>query len=301
MTRLAIAAVTPGKPSGEVDLTAMRKLVARLSVPGVDAIVVNGSTGEGFCTSLQVKCEIIEATAASVPLHVRVLTAVFASTSAEVLAQSSELIAAGASGVLLPPPAYIRPRSSDLERFYREVRIGLNVELGLYNIPGRCAVAVSTELAIRLLRDGVVDWIKESSGELGDFEDIALADPGLAEQIYCGDDALNLPMLVGGAGGIVSVVANAASSEVVDLVVAIQEGNLRLARTIDWRLQRLNRLMLSLPNPIGSKAVCGLLGLPAGVPLPPLGVAGSDFYAEARLVLKELGIPPSGAQAGGEV
>jgi 4-hydroxy-tetrahydrodipicolinate synthase len=77
----------------------------------------------------------------------------------------------------------------------------------LYNVPGRTAVALSTE-AVKRLNTHKNFWaIKEASGSVDKFKEYLAAAGG--KGVFCGDDALMPEFSNAGSAGLVSVASNA--------------------------------------------------------------------------------------------
>ena len=77
----------------------------------------------------------------------------------------------------------------------------------LYNVPGRTSVDLETATTIRLFDDVTnIYAVKEATGSLE--RSIALLSQRKDFIVVSGDDAIDFPMLVNGAKGIISVTAN---------------------------------------------------------------------------------------------
>ena len=93
-------------------------------------------------------------------------------------------------------------------------------------------------------------------------------------RIFCGLEALSLPMLSIGACGLMNAVGNLAPARVAALYDAVQRGDLPAARRLHFELFELNRAIFLDTNPIPLKYMMWRMGLLATpelrLPLVPL-------------------------------
>ena len=161
----------------------------------------------------------------------------------------------------------------------------------LYDIPPRSGRKIETATILRLADevDNIVA-VKDAAGDLGETARLAAAAPQGFE-IYSGDDALTLALLAVGAVGTVSVASHWTTPETVALMAAFFSGDLVGAR-------EANRQMLAsyafesgdaAPNPVPTKAMMRMLGLPGGACRPPMGPEPDGLADRARGILIGLG------------
>ena len=118
-----------------------------------------------------------------------------------------------------------------------------------------------------------------------------IAQAPLGFEVYSGEDTLNLALLAVGAVGVVSVASHWCGLECRDMVDAFQRGDVVAARQINqrlipsWAFESGDRN----PNPIPTKAMMKVLGLPGGDCRSPMGPEPDDLQDRARAVLAGLG------------
>jgi 4-hydroxy-tetrahydrodipicolinate synthase len=107
---------------------------------------------------------------------------------------------------------------------------------------------------------------------------------------YAGSDALNLAQLTQGAAGMVTTVGNLASRELVELVEAVDAGDLVRALALHRRLLPLVRaVMMSTQGVLTCKAGLRHQGvLERTTVRPPLADATDEQAAAVRAALEEL-------------
>jgi len=131
--------------------------------------------------------------------------------------------------------------------------------------------------------------VKDAKGDLYETSRV-LATTDLA--YYCGEDAINLPMLALGAVGVVSVVSHACADSYAAMVRAVDAGDLDEARRINAAvLPAVRGIMTRTQGAIMAKAALQLLGvLPNRTTRPPLVDATDDELALLRADLTEAGL-----------
>src|SRR5262249_50993281 len=80
-------------------------------------------------------------------------------------------------------------------------------------------------------------------------------------RIFCGLEALSLPMLVIGAAGLMNAVGNLAPARVAALCKAISSGDIEKARKLHFELWGLNQAIFLDTNPIPVKYMMWRMGL----------------------------------------
>ena len=161
----------------------------------------------------------------------------------------------------------------------------------LYDIPGRTGRKINTDTMIDLFTDvDNIIGVKDASGSPGETARLLRSAPEGTE-VYSGDDGLTLPLLSIGAVGTIGVATHWIGNETRDMMNAFFSGD--VARAI-----ALNRLMMpsydfetgdEAPNPIPSKAMLRILGLPGGPTRMPMGPEPEWVESEAKVVLAGLG------------
>jgi 4-hydroxy-tetrahydrodipicolinate synthase len=128
----------------------------------------------------------------------------------------------------------------------------VDIDQILYNVPGRTAVDLSVETAVRLSEIDNIIGIKDATGDLGVAK--ALIDQCPDDfLLYSGDDATAVEfILMGGHGGI-SVSANVAPKAVSDAYNAAMDGDQNSAETINSALVDLHQHLFVESNPIPVK------------------------------------------------
>ncbi len=254
------ALITPFK-DGKLDEVTYEKLIKRQIKNGIDVVVPVGTTGESATLSHNEHKRCIEI-AASVckGTDVKVLAGAGSNATHEAvdLAKFAEL--QGADGILSVTPYYNKPTQEGLYQHYKTIANSVEIPLVLYNVPGRTSVDLLPETVFRLYDDiPNIFAIKEATGSIDRAIDILSKRPGM--YLFCGDDAIDYPMLANGARGIISVTANLLPKLKSELVHSALNGDFKTAKEINDKLYPLNKILFIESNPIPIKAAMYIAGL----------------------------------------
>ena len=283
------AMVTPFTGEGAVDYETAAKLSRYLVENGSTALVVAGTTGEGPALCNTEKMQLLKTVAEAVSGKAAVIAGTGGNSttaSVELTGQAAEY---GADGVMLVTPYYNRPSQEGLYQHFKTVAAATRLPVMLYNVPGRTGVNMTAETTLRLSEIDNIVGVKEASGNLEQVAAICKGAPrGFA--VYCGDDALTLPMLSVGAQGVVSVASHLAGNRLTEMVVSYQKGQTERAREIHWELMPLFRGLFMATNPVPVKAALDMLGFNVGLPRLPLAPLNEAERNNLRALLSNYGL-----------
>lgn len=287
--RVASPMVTPFDDELRLDLDGAAAFARWLvDVQGNDGLVVCGTTGESPTLTDAEKLDLIRAVSEAVT--VPVLAGTTTNDTAHSVELTRQAAGCGAAGVLAVTPYYNRPAQAGLEAHFRAVAESTELPIMLYDIPFRTGRKIDTDVLLRLAREvSNIVAVKDSAGDLAGTERLVAEAPAGFE-VYCGEDKLNLPLLAVGAVGLVGVAAQWAGNHMVDLVDAVEKGDLDAARAVSARLLDSYAFESSddAPNPVPSKAILRALGQPVGRCRPPMGPDPDDLDERAACVLAGL-------------
>ena len=286
--RVVTAMVTPFRPDGEVDLELAARLADHLVRHGSDGLVLCGTTGESPTLSWEEQHRLFDAVKEAVVGRAQLLAGSGSNCTAEAVEATREAARLGADGALVVVPYYNKPPQDGLEAHFRAVADAApELPLMLYNIPGRTGCSLTADTVARLLdRPNVVSF-KAASGTTEEVSQLRLL-CGDRLAIYCGDDALTLPMLAVGAVGVVSVASHLAGPEIQAMVQAFLGGDMTGALALHERLLPLGKALFCTTNPIPVKAALEIAGWPVGAPRLPLLPADSDVRQRLHSVMAAL-------------
>ncbi len=162
---LMAATITPFDGAECLNLDVVDAHIAFLIAQGVQGLCPVGTTGEMLYLTESEKVKLIERTVVAANHQLPVIAGIWALRSAEVcrLAQSAE--GAGADAVFLPPPIYYPASDDVIYDWYCRVHANTSLPIFAYNIPSYASNAVSYNCVERLVGDGIIAGVKDSTGK----------------------------------------------------------------------------------------------------------------------------------------
>jgi len=284
------AMVTPFGADDSLDLEGAQKLAKWLVANGNDGLVIAGTTGEAPTLTHDEQIALIEAVVEAVDVPVIAGTGSNDTRAAVELTERAS--GAGATAILSVTPYYNRPSQDGIVAHFRAVASSTDLPVVLYDIPGRTGRKIDTENIVLLAQESNIVGLKDAAGNPGETARV-IAEAGTDFDVYSGDDALTLPLLAVGACGVIGVATHWAGVEVNEMISAFGRGDtaeaVRLNQTLleSWDIETGD----SRPNPIPSKTMLRLLGLPGGQCRLPMGPEPAGLEDLCRKVLSNLGRP----------
>jgi 4-hydroxy-tetrahydrodipicolinate synthase len=268
LTGAMVALITPMFEDGSVDFDALANLVEFHIKSGTKAIVSMGTTGESATLNQDEHIEVMQKTIEFAKGRIAIIAGTGANSTAEAIELTQAAKVLGANAVLLVTPYYNKPTQEGLYQHYKAIAEAVDIDQILYNVPGRTAVDLLPETAIRLSTINNIIGIKDATGQLSVAQELI---DGCPEDflLYSGDDATAVEfILMGGHGGI-SVSANVAPAEVSNAYQAALNKDRKLAETIDANLYNLHQHLFTESNPIPVKWAMHKMGkCDSGIRLP---------------------------------
>ncbi len=284
-----VALVTPMKADGAVDNEALDGLVDFHIENGTNAIVVVGTTGESATLDEREHCEAIRRVVAHAAGRMPVIAGTGANSTREAIDLTRCALEAGADACLLVTPYYNKPTQEGLYLHYRAVADAVAIPQILYNVPGRTAVDMLPETVERLAGISNIVGIKEATGNLARGQEI-LDRCGDRLNLYSGDDATAMELILMGAKGDISVTANVAPKVMKQMCAAALRGDRAEAGRLNQQLMPLHENLFLESNPIPVKwALQEMRLISEGIrlPLTPLAAA---CHAPLREAMQHAGV-----------
>ena len=163
------AFVTPFTEDGALDLETLAALVEHYVDQGMHGIVVNGTCGEWFSQTHDERRTVAEAAVGAAAGRLRVLVGCTDYTAEQTAELGRHALAAGADGVLVSPPPYVKLFAPEVLAFYEDVSERVAGPLVVYNWPHGSGIDIDTELADRLADVENVVAIKDSTPDADQF------------------------------------------------------------------------------------------------------------------------------------
>jgi 4-hydroxy-tetrahydrodipicolinate synthase len=275
------AAITPRGKQGEVDMGAAFELIDYLCAAGLRGIVLFGDSGEYPAFNADERSRLIYL--AVKRSRVPVLAGVGSATLDISLDLAREARDAGAAGLMLPPPFFLRYEPDDVREFYLEFsrQMGRDAAVFLSNTPA-VSSDIPVETALELLDTGRFAGIEEGRGSLESFLRMKAAANGGAYQVLMGNDAIFTRARCAGGCCAISAAACAAPELVMALDRAITAAGREQIERLDGALQEFVEWAGRFPPPVVVKVAAGLRGLKTGPVTVPLSPAKRELLDEFR-------------------
>lgn len=269
----------------------LQENIEKLSDTGLAGYLVLGSNGEAPYLSEAEKIEVIRSARAAVSkdktllvgtgLESTALTTVFTIRAAELGADAA---------LVLPPFFYPEQMTSEaLRRHFETVAEASPIPILLYNVPKFTHIHIPIDIIVRLAKHENIVGIKDSSGNLGQLAALhEHASPKF--RVMFGTDGVLLGGLVHGLQGGILALANLAPRECVEMLHAVANEDLLLARSLMQRIAPVGRAATARYGVPGLKAMLDLLGYYGGDPRPPLLPVTAEVRADLKKMLEAAGL-----------
>jgi 4-hydroxy-tetrahydrodipicolinate synthase len=254
-----------------------------------DALVAVGTTGESATLNEEEHCHLIRRTVEMAAGRIPVIAGTGANSTREAIDLTRCAHHAGVDACLLVTPYYNKPTQEGLYQHHKAVAEAVPVAQILYNVPGRTAVDLLPATVERLAAIDNIVGIKEATGDMNRAREI-LDRCGDRLELYSGDDATAMELLLLGGQGNISVTANVAPAAMHEMCAAALAGDRDTAAAINARLEILHRTLFIESNPIPVKWALHEMGLiPAGIRLPLTPLA-NEYHDTVRQALRQAGV-----------
>lgn len=253
---LWIPLITPFS-DGALDHPALARLVQQLRPTGIAGFVVCGSTGEAAALDKTEQLAVLD-TVLQAADGLPVVMGLSGYHLPDTVTWVQKLASLPLTGLLVPPPHYIRPSQQGLLQWFTTIADASAVPLIVYDIPYRTGATMTLETLCTLARHPRIQAIKDCGGDAVKTQAL-IADGQL--QVLAGEDAQLFSTTALGGAGAIAACAHLHTRQFVRVLELIRSENLKQARAL-WRpLQPFITALFAEPNPGPLKAVLAELGL----------------------------------------
>ncbi|MFC1716242.1 4-hydroxy-tetrahydrodipicolinate synthase [Candidatus Poribacteria bacterium] len=283
------AIITPMTEDG-VDYDGLARLVEFQVASGVSGILAVGTTGESPTLNWGEHDEVIERVHESVDGRCITIGGTGSNSTLETLRGTEHAVECGVEAVLLVDPYYNGPSSLEIRREYVEpvAKAFPETKVIPYVIPGRTGTKLlSEDLAIAYSSYPNVCAVKEATEDLENMK-LTRRCCGDDFDILSGDDGKTLTMMIEPeikASGVISVASNIAPGAVQRMTEHLNKGEIEEGKKLAEALQPLfdiitvktsegtpyGEVICKARNPLATKTLMNILGMPSGALRPPMG------------------------------
>ncbi len=288
-TDCCVAAVTPMRADGSVDLKKYAEFIDVLIQKGADAIAVNSTTGECAALSDEEQYNIVCCARDVINRRVPLIAGAGSNNTHHAARLALNARNAGADALLCVTPYYNKTNESGLVEHFTFVAEHANLPMILYNVPSRTGMSISPEIYRKLSANPLICAVKEASGNIAD---VARTRTLCGEElnIYAGNDDYIVPVMSLGGKGVISVLGNLMPDKVHEMCVLCRRGDFAAAAKLQIELMPLIDALFFDVNPIPVKEALALIGFDAGPLRLPLYPLSEGKHEALRAVLKSCGL-----------
>ena len=252
-TGVCTALITPFK-NGEIDYPSLKKLIEFQIEQGVDALLVNGTTGESATLSECEKRELISFAVREVGGRVPLIAGTGSNSTQKTIHLSQFACDVGADAILVVTPYYNKASNEGLIEHYETIANNVDVPLILYNIPSRTGVNIPISVYDKLANHQNIVAVKEANPSISDFAKLSQKCSDRFA-LYSGNDDLILPTLALGGDGVISVLSNILPKETTEVCKLWFASKIKEATALQLKLLPLINAIFSEINPIPIKTL----------------------------------------------
>jgi len=283
---LGVAMITPFKNDGSIDFKAIPGIIENFITGRVDYIVIFGTTAEVTCLTDNEKKALIQAVVEANQNKIPLVIGIGGNDTVKVLneIQTSDLHPFQA--ILSVSPYYNKPSQEGIYQHFGQLAKASSLPIIVYNVPSRTGSNIYPETFLRMTKDFEnIIAIKDASGDMIQVQEILRICPPHI-QVISGDDALTLPMLLAGAVGTISVLANALPIPLLRMFHYVENGEFEKAYNLHYSLLEIVNLIFEEGNPVGVKALMASMDFCGKTVRLPLIGASSDLHDRIENSLK---------------
>lgn len=280
------ALITPFS-GGDIDYTALGRLIDFQIEAGISALIIGGTTGEAATLSDGERYELYRFAKERVGGRCALVFGTGTNDTRVAIRHTEFAEKLGCDGALLVTPYYNKGTERGVLCHYRKIAESTSLPLMLYNVPSRTGVNMSMHTLESLSEVENIVAIKEASDSADRLVEIGAMGEKL--RLFAGNDSQLFTVLSLGGGGVVSVLSNLAPREMMEIYQRFKAGDIKGARERQMRLLPLIRAMFIETNPAPIKHAMASLGLCSPELRLPLFEISSDHKRLVDIEMRRFG------------
>ena len=253
-----VALITPFK-NGKVDYDVLKNLLEWHVAEGTDAIVSCGTTGEASVLTDEEQIDVIKYTVDVIAGRIPVIAGVGSNYTDHGVELTKGAEKAGADALLHVTPYYNKATRKGLIAHFKAMAEATSLPIILYSVASRTGLNIEPSVCEELAGVENIVAIKEASGNISQFVEIARRAPE-GFDLYSGNDDMIVPLLSVGGKGVISVFANIAPRDTHLMVRKFLDGDIKGSYEIQLRAKPLIDALFCEVNPVPVKAALYILG-----------------------------------------
>ena len=275
--------------TGAVREDVMEALVERLISAGVHGLVPLGSTGEFAYLDAAQRLAVVKSVIRAAKGRVPVIAGVASTSTADAVAQTRAMVAAGADGILAILEAYFPIPDDGVEAYFTAVaEAAQGLPVVLYTNPNFQRSDLSLPVIDRLSWIENIRYIKDASSNTGRLLSILERTEGRLGVFAASAHIPACVMMIGGVGWMAGP-ACIVPERSLELYEAARAGDWPRAMALQRPLWRINELFARYSLAACIKAALDLQGFEVGDPIAPQKPLPPAARAEIAAALRLIG------------
>ncbi|UXT20116.1 dihydrodipicolinate synthase family protein [Agrobacterium tumefaciens] len=281
--------VSPVDSRGEVMQGVLTDLVDHLVDAGVHGLTPLGSTGEFAYLSQEQRRRVVDTVISANRGRVPVVAGVASTSTADAVAQTEYMVAAGADGILAILEAYFPVSDEGVEAYFTAIaRAAKGRPVVLYTNPQFQRSDLSLPVIERLSRVDNIRYIKDASTNTGRLLSIIERTRGRMEVFAASAHIPVCVMMIGGVGWMAGP-ACIVPKQSIALYEAARAGDWTRAMDLQRPMWKVNEIFAKYSIAACIKTALDLQGFAVGAPIHPQMPLGEAARAEIASVLRDVG------------
>ena len=258
----AVALVLPMKDDGSIDYEGFKKQVQRMIDGGVQALLVNGTTGETATITIEEEFELTKIVIDMAKgTGIKVIAGAGSNDTATAIKKAKFNKEAGADANLVVTPYYNKTSQRGLIAHYKAVAAASDLPLILYNVPGRTGMNIAVDTVVELAKVDNIVAMKDATDNISYAMEVLIRTRDMDFCLYSGCDDNILPFISAGGKGVISVLSNVYPRETEMFAQACLKGDMAKAREMALDLNDVSKYLFVDVNPIMPKAALKHMGV----------------------------------------
>ncbi|MCU1493643.1 MAG: glucose dehydrogenase [Acidimicrobiaceae bacterium] len=281
---------TPLTEGRDIDTVSLERFVGFLIEGGVNGLFILGSSSESAFLRDDQRDTVVEVAVKTAAGQVPVLAGAIDMTTERIIDHARRALDRGVDAIVATAPFYARAtHPAEIDLHFRSIKAACSAPLVAYDIP----VAVHTKLdptaVLALAADGIIDGLKDSSGDLGAMREVIMGARALPDfAVMTGSEVVVDCVMLMGADGAVPGLGNVDPHGYVELFNSCRSGEWDQARRQQDRLVRLFEITRCADPSKKGPSSSGLGGFKTALMLR--GVIATNAMALPQIALDEVEI-----------
>lgn len=242
--------VTPFHEDGTFDVESAKKNLDWLIEQGVQGVCILGATGEYQSISDEEHMAYVKEIVPYVKDCVSVIVGASRERPEDVVKLVNNIKECGAHAAMVLPSFYCHPAQDEIVEHYRYIEEQTQFPIVAYNNPGSAGIEIGQDAFRQIMALPYTAIVKESSGSMQKLTEVLIDAPEKVS-VFCGCDNLAYESFADGACGWISMLANVAPKQCVDLYQAVYvEEDLKKGKEIYKEILPALNVLESFPKPV---------------------------------------------------